>query len=52
VWKRGTVTVGQWEFLSAFQAWRRGALGFGAVAGKLGGALRDKRKAYEAAGAH
>jgi len=24
VWKRGTVTQGQWAFLTAFQAWRRG----------------------------
>ena len=30
-WKRGTVTQGQWTFLTAFQAWRRGAIGCGRV---------------------
>lgn len=45
-WKRSTVTQGQWQFLSAFQAWRRGAGGFGAVLGALGPLLRDKRPAY------
>ena len=47
-WKRSTVTQGQWAFLTAFQAWRRGALGIGAVLGKLGPLLSDKRKAYAA----
>jgi hypothetical protein len=47
-WKRSTVTQGQWAFLTAFQAWRRGTLGIGAVLGKLGPLLCDKRKAYAA----
>jgi dihydrolipoamide dehydrogenase len=46
VWKRGTVTQGQWAFLTAFQAWRRGAFGFGAVLGTLGVLASDKRPAY------
>jgi pyruvate/2-oxoglutarate dehydrogenase complex dihydrolipoamide dehydrogenase (E3) component/uncharacterized membrane protein YdjX (TVP38/TMEM64 family) len=45
-WKRGTVTRGQWAFLSAFQAWQRGAFGFGAVLARLGALFRDKRPAY------
>jgi pyruvate/2-oxoglutarate dehydrogenase complex dihydrolipoamide dehydrogenase (E3) component/uncharacterized membrane protein YdjX (TVP38/TMEM64 family) len=51
VWKRSTVTQGQWAILSAFQAWRRGEHGFGAVLGKLQLLLNDKRRAY-AADAH
>ena len=47
VWKRGTVTMGQHAFLSAFQAWRRGAGGFGAVLGKLIAIGGDKRPAYQ-----
>ena len=47
-WKRGTVTRGQWAFLSAFQAWRRGVGGLGAVFGRLTGLLRDTRPAYDA----
>ncbi len=47
-WKRSTVTQGQWAFLTAFQAWRRGAFGLGTVLGKLGALLSDKRKAYAA----
>lgn len=46
VWKRATVTQGQWAFLSAFQAWRRGELGWGGVAAKLLVLKRDKRPAY------
>jgi dihydrolipoamide dehydrogenase len=46
VWKRGTVTQGQWAFLTAFHAWRRGAFGFGAVLGTLGVLASDKRPAY------
>ncbi|MCE2969411.1 MAG: FAD-dependent oxidoreductase, partial [Burkholderiales bacterium] len=46
VWKRGTVTQGQWTFLTAFQAWRRGAAGFGGVLGALGALRSDKRPAY------
>jgi dihydrolipoamide dehydrogenase len=45
-WKRGTVTRGQWAFLDAFQAWRRGAGGFGGVLAGLRAALVDKRPAY------
>ncbi|MDL1860149.1 pyridine nucleotide-disulfide oxidoreductase [Betaproteobacteria bacterium PRO7] len=51
-WKRATVTQGQWAFLAAFQAWRRGAFGFGAVLGKIGALLRDKRPAYAAEAKH
>jgi len=47
-WKRSTVTQGQWAFLTAFQAWRRGAFGLGTVLGNLGPLLNDKRKAYAA----
>ena len=46
VWKRGTVTQGQWAFLSAFQAWRRGERGLGAVLVQVRALLTDKRKAY------
>jgi pyruvate/2-oxoglutarate dehydrogenase complex dihydrolipoamide dehydrogenase (E3) component/uncharacterized membrane protein YdjX (TVP38/TMEM64 family) len=45
-WKRGTVTQGQWAILGAFQAWRRGESGLGAVLGKVGALLKDKRAAY------
>jgi hypothetical protein len=48
VWKRSTVTKGQHAFLEAFQAWRRGAGGFGTVIGKLLSMGSDKRHAYEA----
>ncbi len=47
-WKRATVTQGQWAFLTAFQAWRRGAFGLGSVIGKLGALIGDKRPAYSA----
>jgi pyruvate/2-oxoglutarate dehydrogenase complex dihydrolipoamide dehydrogenase (E3) component len=47
-WKRATVTRGQWSFLAAFQAWRRGATGLGAVLGNVSALLRDKRPAYTA----
>jgi dihydrolipoamide dehydrogenase len=47
-WKRSTVTQGQWAFLTAFQAWRRGEYGLGAVLGKIGALVSDKRKAYAA----
>jgi len=47
-WKRGTVTKGQWAFLEAFQAWRRGERGLGGVLGKLRALLNDKRPAYGA----
>ena len=50
-WKRGTVTRGQWAFLAAFQAWRRGEHGLGRVIGQVRALLTDKRKAY-AADAH
>ena len=46
VWRRGTVTRGQWAFLTAFQAWRRGAAGLGAVVGRVPGLVHDTRPAY------
>jgi pyruvate/2-oxoglutarate dehydrogenase complex dihydrolipoamide dehydrogenase (E3) component/uncharacterized membrane protein YdjX (TVP38/TMEM64 family) len=49
-WKRGTVTRGQWAFLAAFQAWRRGEHGIAAVLGRVRALLTDKRKAYAADG--
>jgi pyruvate/2-oxoglutarate dehydrogenase complex dihydrolipoamide dehydrogenase (E3) component len=45
-WKRSTVTQGQWAFLTAFHAWRRGAGGVGGVVGSVRALLRDKRPAY------
>jgi pyruvate/2-oxoglutarate dehydrogenase complex dihydrolipoamide dehydrogenase (E3) component/uncharacterized membrane protein YdjX (TVP38/TMEM64 family) len=48
VWKRSTVTRGQWDFLTALQAWRRGERGLGAVLGRVRALLTDKRKAYAA----
>jgi dihydrolipoamide dehydrogenase len=45
-WKRSTVTCGQWAVLSAFQAWRRGAGGLGAVLRALVAINSDKRRAY------
>jgi pyruvate/2-oxoglutarate dehydrogenase complex dihydrolipoamide dehydrogenase (E3) component len=45
-WKRGTVTLGQWSLLEAFQAWQRGAGGLGAVLARLRAALSDRRPAY------
>jgi pyruvate/2-oxoglutarate dehydrogenase complex dihydrolipoamide dehydrogenase (E3) component len=45
-WKRGTVTRGQWAFLAAFHAWRRGVGGVGAVLVRVRGLLRDRRPAY------
>ncbi len=46
VWKRSTVTRGQWAVLGAFQAWQRGTAGIGAVLQRLPALLRDKRAAY------
>jgi pyruvate/2-oxoglutarate dehydrogenase complex dihydrolipoamide dehydrogenase (E3) component/uncharacterized membrane protein YdjX (TVP38/TMEM64 family) len=48
VWKRGTVTQGQWAFLAAFQGWRRGEHGLGTVLGQVRALVTDKRKAYSA----
>ena len=45
-WKRGTVTRGQWAFLTAFQSWGRGAAGLGGVLGSIGALLGDKTPAY------
>jgi pyruvate/2-oxoglutarate dehydrogenase complex dihydrolipoamide dehydrogenase (E3) component/uncharacterized membrane protein YdjX (TVP38/TMEM64 family) len=45
-WKRSTVTQGQWAFLTAFHAWRRGVGGVGGVVGSVRALLRDKRPAY------
>jgi pyruvate/2-oxoglutarate dehydrogenase complex dihydrolipoamide dehydrogenase (E3) component len=47
-WKRGTVTRGQWAFLTAFQSWRRGEQSFGNMLGQVRALLTDKRKAYAA----
>ncbi len=47
-WKRSTVTRGQWALLDAFQAWRRGERGLGAVLAQVGALLNDKRPAYAA----
>jgi pyruvate/2-oxoglutarate dehydrogenase complex dihydrolipoamide dehydrogenase (E3) component/uncharacterized membrane protein YdjX (TVP38/TMEM64 family) len=45
-WKRATVTRGQWEVLTALQAWRRGAGSFAGVLATLGALRKDKRPAY------
>ncbi len=45
-WRRGSVTQGQWTFLTAFQAWRRGAGSLGAVVANVPGLWRDTRPAY------
>ena len=45
-WKRSTVTQGQWQVLSAFQAWRRGAGGLGAVFRALLAMSGNKQRAY------
>lgn len=47
VWKRGTVTRGQWHLLEAFHAWRRGAGSSAGVVARLGGLLTDKTPAYD-----
>ena len=46
-WKRSTVTRGQWAVLSAFQSWRRGSGGVGAVLRALLAVNSDKRRAYD-----
>jgi pyruvate/2-oxoglutarate dehydrogenase complex dihydrolipoamide dehydrogenase (E3) component/uncharacterized membrane protein YdjX (TVP38/TMEM64 family) len=46
-WKRSTVTRGQWSFLAAFHAWRRGDGSLLGIAGRVAGLVRDKRRAYE-----
>lgn len=46
VWKRGTVTRGQWSFLSVFQAWQRGEKGLASVLRALPALWRDRTKAY------
>jgi dihydrolipoamide dehydrogenase len=51
-WKRATVTLGQWNVLAAFHAWRRGAGGIGAVARALLSMSRNKRRAYPDEAAH
>ena len=45
-WKRSTVTQGQWAVLTAFQAWRRGTGGLGAVLRALLSMGGNKRRAY------
>jgi hypothetical protein len=46
VWKRSTVTRGQWRVLDAFQAWRRGDGGAGRILAELPALWRDRRPAY------
>ena len=46
VWKRSTVTQGQWDVLTTYQAWRRGAGGLGAVLRALLSMSGNKRPAY------
>jgi pyruvate/2-oxoglutarate dehydrogenase complex dihydrolipoamide dehydrogenase (E3) component len=45
-WKRSTVTRGQWRFLDALQAWRRGRGGFSGVLRSLAAMPSDRRPAY------
>jgi pyruvate/2-oxoglutarate dehydrogenase complex dihydrolipoamide dehydrogenase (E3) component/uncharacterized membrane protein YdjX (TVP38/TMEM64 family) len=45
-WRRSRVTLGQWGFLDALQAWLRGQAGPAAVLGRVPALLRDRRKAY------
>ncbi len=52
VWKRSTVTQGQWAFLTAFQAWQRGEYGFGRVLRQVRALVGDKRPAYETEAKH
>ena len=51
VWKRSTVTQGQMEVATAYNAWTRGESGFSSVLGKLF-SLKDKRPYYEAVQSH
>ena len=51
-WKRSTATEGQMAFLAAFHAWTRGEAGLGALLGRIGGLVSDKRPHYGAAEAH
>ncbi len=51
-WKRSTATQGKMAFAEAFHAWTRGEAGFGAVLGKLGALVSDRRPCDEAAAAH
>jgi len=52
VWKRSTVTKGQMELATAFNAWTRGEAGLGAVVAKLFAMPGNKQRYYEAAPAH
>jgi pyruvate/2-oxoglutarate dehydrogenase complex dihydrolipoamide dehydrogenase (E3) component/uncharacterized membrane protein YdjX (TVP38/TMEM64 family) len=47
-WRRSRVTLGQWQFLEALQAWLRGQAGLAAVLGRVWALLRDRRKAFGA----
>ena len=51
-WKRSTVTQGQWKVLTAFQAWRRGAGGVGAVLQALLAMGANKQRAYPDESSH
>jgi pyruvate/2-oxoglutarate dehydrogenase complex dihydrolipoamide dehydrogenase (E3) component/uncharacterized membrane protein YdjX (TVP38/TMEM64 family) len=46
-WKRSTVTRGQMDFLAAFHAWTRGEGGLGAVLGRVGALVSDKRPYHD-----
>jgi len=52
VWKRSTVTQGQWAFLTAFQAWQRGEYGFGRVLRQVSALVGDRRPAYKPEAKH
>ncbi len=52
VWKRAQVTQGQMDFLAAFNDWRRGDGGVGAVLSRVSRLFGDKRRAYPVAEAH
>jgi pyruvate/2-oxoglutarate dehydrogenase complex dihydrolipoamide dehydrogenase (E3) component/uncharacterized membrane protein YdjX (TVP38/TMEM64 family) len=51
-WKRSTATEGQMTFLAAFHAWTRGEAGMGAMLGRVGALVSDKRPHYGAVEAH
>jgi pyruvate/2-oxoglutarate dehydrogenase complex dihydrolipoamide dehydrogenase (E3) component/uncharacterized membrane protein YdjX (TVP38/TMEM64 family) len=51
-WKRSTATKGQMTFLTAFHAWSRREAGMGAMLGRVGALVSDKRPHYGAVEAH
>jgi len=52
VWKRSTVTRGQMEVATAFNAWTRGEGGLGAVLSKALSMRGNKERYYDTAPAH